>query len=75
MIRPCCVPAANSASRCSGCVLCVSVVKSRLSVSVTVRDGWWVNTAPTSSSSKYLPGMTPLSGLAGYSKRAMSSAA
>ena len=51
---------ANSASRCSGCGLSVSVVNSRLSVSVTVRPGSCANVRPTSKSSKYSPAMKSL---------------
>src|SRR3546814_6124435 len=42
-------------SRCSGCGLCVIVVKSRLSVSVTVRRMSWVSVSPITHSSKYFP--------------------
>src|SRR3546814_892919 len=46
---------AGSTSRWSGCGLCVIVVKSRLSVSVTVRRISCVNVSPIDHSSKYLP--------------------
>src|SRR5260370_10220344 len=49
------VPFANSASRWSGCGLCVSAQKIRLSVSVIVRVIGCLNTCPTSNSSKYSP--------------------
>src|SRR5271170_6813906 len=49
------VPLANSASRWSGCGLCVSAQKIRLSVSVIVRVMACLNTWPGSNSSKYSP--------------------
>src|SRR5574340_1177360 len=48
---------ANSVSRCSGCTFIVRVVKSRLSVSVTVRVTPWVIVSSGSRSSKYRPVM------------------
>src|SRR3546814_10261692 len=46
-------------SRCSGCGLCVIVVKSRLSVSVTGRRMSCATRSPTCHSSKYFPAIYP----------------